>query len=215
VDQSTTGFGTDAEGGGRLDRPLGRGLEDISHLFQLGRRSEATANEHPSGGSPQHATSSRGSRAGAVLLGPRTSLTRDQFAPLLKEFHGALEEGLTSIDAEIACPPCGQIDLLGLSRSNQLTIIDFDTNADEGLLIRGIGHVDWVTRNMPIIRRLYPRHTINYNLPPTLMLVAPQFSPALRSVARQVARPTIKWVRYCALESPNGLAIFFERIEGK
>jgi len=143
------------------------------------------------------------------------SLTRDQFAPLLKRFSSALEEGLTSIDSEIACPPYGQIDLLGLSRSNQLTIIDFTTNADEGLLIRGIGQVDWVTRNMQIIRRLYPSYTIDYSLPVALMLVAPQFSPALRSVARQVLRPTIKWVKYYVLESSVGLGMFFERIEGE
>jgi len=205
--------GTDAEGGGRLDRPLGRGLEDISHLFQSGRRSEAIANEPRSGGSPHDVATS--SSPGAVLLGRRMSLTRDQFAPLLKQFHGALEEGLTSIDSEIACPPpYGQIDLLGLSRSNQLTIIDFNTNADDGLLVRGIGQVDWVTRNLPIIRRLYPSHTINYSLPPALLLVAPRFSAALRSVARQVLCPTIKWIRYCALESPVGLAISFERVEG-
>jgi len=47
------------------------------------------------------------------------------------------------------------------------------------------------------------------------MLVAPQFSPALRSVARQVLRPTIKWVRYHALESSGGIGIFFERIEAE
>jgi len=202
-----------AEGGDRFDRPLGRGLEEISHLFRPGRPSEAMGNEHPSGGSPQRAATS--SPAAAVLLERRTSLTREQLTPLLRGFHGALEEGLTSIDAEIVCPPFGQIDLLGLSRSNQLTIIDFNTNADDGLLVRGIGHLDWIARNMPIIRRLYPSHTINYSLPPALMLVAPQFSPALRSAARQVLRPTIKWVRYHALESSDGIGIFFERIEAE
>jgi len=202
-----------AEDGDRLDRPLGRGLEEISHLFRPGGRSEAIGNEHPSSGSPQQAATS--SPAAAVLLERRTSLTREQLTPLLREFHGALEEGLTSIDAEIVCPPFGQIDLLGLSRSNQLTIIDFNTNADDGLLVRGIGHLDWIARNMPIIRRLYPSHTINYSLPPALMLVAPQFSPALRSAARQVLRPTIKWVRYHALESSDGIGIFFERIEAE
>ena len=202
-----------AEGGDRFDRPLGRGLEEISHLFRPGRPSEAMGNEHPSGGSPQEAATC--SPARAVLLERRISLTREQFTPLLKEFHGALEEGLMSIDSEIVCPPFGQIDLLGLSRSNQLTIIDFNTNADDGLLVRGIGHLDWIARNMPIIRRLYPSHTINYNLPPALMLIAPQFSPTLRSTARQVLRPTIKWVRYHALESSAGIGIFFERIEGE
>ena len=213
MDQNTTGFGAGSEGGGRLDRPLGRGLEDISHLFQSGRNSETAANHHPPGSSPQRATAPQGSRAVAVLLGSKTSLTRDQLASRLKEYHGALEDGLTSIDSEIACPPCGEIDLLGLSRSNQLTVIDFDTNADERLLIRGIGHVDWVARNMPIIRRLYPGHAINYSLPAALMLVAPQFSPMLRSAARQVTHPTIKLVRYYALESSDGIGILFERIE--
>lgn len=215
MDQNTTGSGAGAEGGGRLDRPLGRGLEDISHLFQSARSAEAAANHHPPGSPPQGATSPRGSRAGAVLLGSKTSLTRDQLALLLKEYHGALEDGLTSIDSEIACPPLGEIDLLGLSRSHQLTVIDFDTNADERLLIRGIGHVDWVARNMPIIRRLYSGHAINYSLPPALMLVAPQFSPMLRSAARQVAHPTIKLVRYYALESSGGIGIFFGCIEGE
>lgn len=210
MDQSATGSGISAEGGGRPDRPLGRGLEDISYLFQSGKRGEATAHQHLSGDSPQQATSPR---AGAAYLGRRTSLTRDQLAPLLKEFHGVLEEGLVSIDSEVPGPPCGQIDLLGLSHSNQLTIIDFDTNTDERLLLRGIGHLDWITMNLPIIRRLYPGHAINYSLPPALMLVAPQFSPALRSVARQVAYPRIKWIRYCVLESSAGLGIFFERIE--
>jgi hypothetical protein len=208
VEKSTGG-----EGDGGLDRPLGRGLEDISHLFQSGRRSESMVNEHQSGGSLQVAATL--SPAKAALLGRRMSVTRDQLAPLLKQFHSALEEGLTVIDSEIACSSCGHIDLLGLSRSNQLTIIDFNTNADDGLLIRGIGHLDWIARNMPIIRRLYPSHTINYSLPPALMLVAPQFSPALRSVARQVLCPTIKWVRYHALESSGGIGIFFERIEGE
>lgn len=188
-------------------------MEDISHLFLSGRSGGAAANEHLPGSSLQRTTSQRGSGPGAVLLGPRTSLTRDQLAPLLKEFHGALEEGLRPIDSEIPCPPCGEIDLLGLSRANQLTIIDFDTNPDEGLLIRGIGHADWVTRSMPIVRRMYPGHGIDYSLPPALMLVAPQFSPILRRVARQIARPTIKWIRYNALELSPGLGIFFERVE--
>ena len=180
---------TGAEGGSHLDKPLGRGLEEISHLFRAGIRSEATANEHPPGGSPPHAATS--SPAGVVLLERRMPLTREQFTPLLKEFHGALEEGLTAIDSEIACPSCGHIDLLGLSRSNQLTIIDFSTNADDGLLIRGIGHLDWIARNLPIIRRLYANHTIDYSLPPgTVGAVAGRFAMFGSSGCRPLLRGT-------------------------
>lgn len=215
MDQNKTGSGPDGEDAGRLDRPLGRGLEDISHLFLSTRSSEAAAHGPPSGSAPPRPTFQRGSRGGPVVLGRKTSLTRDQLAPLLREFQGALEEGLTSIDARIPCPPYGEIDLLALSRSNQLTIVDFDTKADESLLLRGISHVDWVTRSMPIVRRMYPGHTINDTLPPALVLVAPQFPPALRSAARQIAGPTISWVRYAAMESSGGLGIFFEPMEGE
>jgi hypothetical protein len=101
-----------------------------------------------------------------------------------------------------------------LSPAHQLTIIDFDTTGGEALLLRGLGHHDWVTRNLPILRRLYPEPPIDYSLPPALMLVAPQFSAPLKRAARQITRPTIKWVTYHAHESSAGLGVFFERLEG-
>jgi hypothetical protein len=213
LDQDRTGFGTGAGDGGRQDRPLGRGLGDISHLFRSGGSSEAAGNGPLRNIALQRTTPPRGSRTDAVLLGARAPLTRDQLAALLTDFTGALDDGLTSIDSALPCPPCGEIDLLALSRAQQLTIIDFDTTGGEGLLLRGLGHHDWATRNLPIIRRLYPGRAIDFSLPPALMLVAPQFSPLLRSAARQVTRPVIKWVRYYALESAAGLGVFFERLE--
>lgn len=207
MDQNTTGSGTGADEGGRQDRPLGRGLGDISHLFR-------SANGPPRSPAPPRAMTFRGSRTEGARLVTRTLLSRDELATLLKEFVGALEEGLTAIDSALPCPPWGEIDLLGLSRARQLTVIDFDATGEEGLLLRGLAHEDWVTRNLPIIRRLYPERSIDYSLPPALMLVAPQFSPPLKSAARQVTRPTIKWVRYCALDSSAGLGISFERLEG-
>jgi len=209
LDQNTTG----ADDGSRQDRPLGRGLEDISHLFRSGGSGEAAGNGPLRNMALPRTTPSRGSRTNAVLLGARTALTRDQLADLLREFVSALDHGLTLIDSAVPCPPCGEIDMLGLSRAQQLTVIDFDTTGGEGLLLRGLGHHDWVARNLPIIGRLYPGRAIDFNLPPALMLVAPQFSPLLRSAARQVTRPVIKWVRYCALESAAGLGILFERLE--
>src|SRR3989442_1356436 len=112
------------------------------------------------------------------------------------EFDGALEEGLRAFDAKIPCPSCGEIDLLAVDRASQLTIIDFEMTFDDSLLLRGIGHFDWVVRNMPNVRRMYREQVVNFSLPPRLFLLAPQFSPLLRSVARQITRPQIHWVRY-------------------
>jgi hypothetical protein len=213
LDQNRTGFGSGADDGDRQDKPLGRGLGDISHLFRSAGSREAAGNGPLRNISLQRTTPPRGSRTEAVLLGARTAVTRDQLATLLRDFTGALDDGLALLDSALPCPPCGEIDLLGVSRAQQLTIIDFDTTGGEGLLLRGLGHHDWVARNLPIVQRLYPGRA-DFTLPPALMLVAPQFSPLLRGAARQVTRPVIKWVRYCALESPTGLGVFFERLDG-
>jgi hypothetical protein len=189
-------------------------LGDVSRLFRPAASGEATTAGASRGTTPPGATPARAPRTNGARLATRTLLSRDELAALLKEFVGALEEGLTAIDSALPCPPCGEIDLLGLSPAHQLTIIDFDTTGGEALLLRGLGHHDWVTRSLPILRRLYSERPIDYSLPPALMLVAPQFSPPLKCAARQVTRPIIKWVRYCAHESSAGLEILFERLQG-
>lgn len=187
------------------DRPLGRGLEDVSHLFLSQRTPEPERVSVPSACvSPPPA-----SRGGVALLRP-AAVSRERLAGILKEFAGALDDGLKIIDANIPCPPCGEIDVLAMSRSSQLTIIDADTTVNDGLLLRGIGHFDWVVRNMPNLRRMYREHAVNFAIQPRLVLLAPQFSVLLQSVARQISCPQIQWIRYHAVEAVAGPGILFE-----
>jgi hypothetical protein len=144
------------------------------------------------------------------LLHPAAQFTREQVAAVLKEFGGALEEGLRAIDADIPCPPCGEIDLLAIDRANQFTIIDFDTSSSDELLLRGLGHFDWVVGNLPNVRRMFRGQVINFSLEPRLVLLAPQFSSRVRCVARQIPRPRIDWVRYHFVQMPGRPGIFFE-----
>jgi len=130
----------------------------------------------------------------------------------LREFAGALEDGLKPIDANIPCHPCGEIDLLATSRSSQLTIIDADTTANDSLLLRGMGHFDWVVRNMPNLRRMYREHAVNFSLQPRLVLLAPQFSVLVQSAARQITSPQIQWIRYHAVDAAGGPGILFESV---
>lgn len=195
---------------GAQDRPLGRGLEDVSHLFLSRRIGEASASDRAVR-SPERSSPPPGSRGGIVLLRP-ASVTRDRLAVALMEFDGALEEGLRAFDAKIPCHPCGEIDLVAVDRASQLTIIDFEITVDDGLLLRGIGHFDWVVRNMPNVQRMYREQAVNFSLPPRLFLVAPQFSPLLRSVARQITRPQIHWVRYHTVNASGGPGILFEPV---
>jgi hypothetical protein len=152
------------------------------------------------------------SASSALLLRSAAPATREQVAAVLREFAGALEAGLRTIDAGIPCPPCGEIDLLAIDRASQLTIIDFETTAGDELLIRGLGHFDWVARNLPNVRRMYRGHAINFSREPRLFLVASQFSSWVRQVALQIPRPRIDWIRYHFVETPGRPGVFFEAL---
>jgi hypothetical protein len=201
MDEQKTGGAENADGHGRGDRPLGRGLEDVSHLFLSQRAAE-----------PERGPSSPASRGGGVALLRPASVSRDRLAGVLREFAGALEDGLKPIDANVPCHPCGEIDVLAMSRSSQLTIIDADTTVNDGLLLRGMGHFDWVVRNMPNLRRMYREHALNFSLQPRLVLLAPHFSLLLQSVARQITCPQIHWIRYHAVDAAGGPGILFEPV---
>ena len=204
MDQNESGSSS-APDVGRSDRPLGRGLADVSHVFLSQRADEGGQRPFPR----EKAGSS------AVLLRPVAYLTREQVAAALKEFEGAIEAGLTGIDAGIPCAPYGEIDFLAVDRASQLTIIDFDTTASDDLLIRGLGHFDWVVRNIPNLRRMFRGQAINFTLQPRVVLLAPQFSSRVRCVARQITRPHIYWVRYHFVEAPGRAGILFEPVSAE
>lgn len=210
MDQPKAG-GPSAAGVGRSDRPLGRGLEDVSHVFLSQKADEGDTT--PGGGwRAERPFPREESATSALLLRPMAQVTREQVAAVLKEFEGALEEGLKGIDAEIPCPPCGEIDFLAVDRANQLTIIDFDTTASDELLIRGLGHFDWLVRNVPNVRRMFRGQAINFSLQPRLFLLGPQFSSRVRQVARQLPAPRIDWFRYHFVETPGRPGVFFEPV---
>jgi hypothetical protein len=189
---------------------LGRGLEHVSHLFLSPKTGDAPAP------SPEpESSAAAGPRRNAVVLRP-VQLTRERLAALLPpDWSGALEDGLRTIDARIPCHPCGEIDVLAVDRASKLTIIDFDTTLNDGLLIRGLGHVDWVVRNAQNVQRMCPGQTIDASLPPRLVLLAPQFSAVLRRVMRQFTHPQVQFVRYHAVDTPGGVGLLFEPITGE
>jgi hypothetical protein len=213
MDENRTGDPAGADGPGRSDKPLGRGLEDVSHLFLSHKAPEAASTAQAPIRSTERPSPAPGSRGGLAVL-RSTSVTRDRLAVMLSEFAGALEEGLRTIDTNIPCYPCGEIDVLAVSRGSQLTIIDLDTTANDGLLLRGIGHFDWVVRNMPNVQRMYREQAINFSRQPRLVLLAPQFSALLRSVARQITCPQIQWIRYHTVDAASGPGILFEPVAG-
>jgi hypothetical protein len=195
---------------------LGRGLEHVSHLFLSPKTGDASTTTSAPASSPESESATPGGpRRNAVVL-RSVQLTRDRLAAILPlDWSGALEEGLRTIDARIPCHPCGEIDVLAVDRTSKLTIIDFDTTLNDGLLLRGLGHFDWVVRNMQNVLRMCPAQTLDASLPPRLVLLAPQFSAVLRRVMRQFTHPQTQWVRYHTVDTPGGVGMLFEPVTGE
>ncbi len=199
-------------GANQTDRPLGRGLQDISHLFLP--RSAASGDDRPTGDQTSRRISSVSpTRTGVAVLRPSASLPKDQLIATLKECHSALEGDMRAIEAGISGCPCGDIDMLALDGAQRLTIIDVaaDTPSD-GILLRGVNHVDWIVRNLSLMRRLYPAWPIDASQVPRLFVVAPHFSPVLRNAVRQIARPEITCFKYHTVALSGGAGIFIERL---
>jgi hypothetical protein len=207
--------GKTSQGEERAEKPLGRGLEQISHLFLTQRLNNLRADDPSFSRAGDSAVSEMPSRteSRSVLLKPDVSLTKHRLVALLREFQNALEDGLRVIDVLLPCHPYGEIDLLALDRSNQLTIIDFDTTLGEGLVVRGLAHCEWLVHNLPNVRRMHSGQRLQLSTPPRLFLLVPRFSSFIMSAARQLIQPQVTWIRYQVLDTGATTGILFERLE--
>ena len=184
------------------DRPLPRGLEDVSHLFLSRSQSERPTPEIAPVGKPEI----------LVALRPCPLQSREQLIALIRKQPNALEQGMRVIDTNLPCDSLGTIEVVAVSPVGQLTIIDVAEGTSDALLVRGMNHTDWVVRNLPIVRRMYAAHVINYSFQPRLFLVASEFSSGFQSVARQITSVQIHALKYHAVALSGGIGVLFEHL---
>jgi len=188
------------------NKPLGRGLEQISHLFLSQKTNIPGPGENPPGRLPEPAP------GGTTLLHAGASISKDRLVTVLKDNPGALEDGLRVIDTFIPCHPHSDINLLALNRANQLTAIDLDTGVGDALVLRGLAHCDWLKHNVTNIRRMYPQQNIVVSAQPRLFLIAPKFSALALNAARQLTTLQIHCIRFHAFDLGGTTGIAFEPI---
>lgn len=201
----------------RSARTLGRGLEDLSPLFLSGRRPEAPA-PPAAPAAPVGAETSQRDRAaarhrsGTLLLRPTAALTRDQVVAAIQASPDAVETRLRAIDYGVPGGPDGPIDVLAFDGAGRLVVVDVDLAATGSLLVRGLDHAEWISRNLAVVRRMCPDRSVDFSERPRLILVAHDFSRALRNAVRQIAVPEVTCVRCHGLDVSGWTGIFFERI---
>jgi hypothetical protein len=196
-------------------KALGRGLADVSHLFLQRTADSRPAGEQPVGRGVAPATTQAGPAARPVVVepsAPSAAAARAELIATLKRSGGALEWNLRVIDIGVPCVPCGEIDLVALDASNQLTIIDVDCSGAEGLLLRGLSHADWCVRNAAILHRLYRGLPVDFARPPRVLLVAPRFPPAVTSAIGRFSGLDITCIRCLNVDVSGRPGILFERL---
>ena len=192
------------------EKPLPRGLDQVSHLF-LSSQSSGPNPQGPGSPAPDSKTGAAPDAPLTVVLKPGEFHSREQLISLLKRQSSSVEEGLKVIDTSLPCSMLGNIDLVALNSAGQLTLIEIDERANDGLLLRGISHFDWIVRNMPIVRRMYAMHSVNYAVQPRLVLMAPDFSWEFHCATRQFPALQIQCLKYHAVGLLGGVGILFER----
>jgi hypothetical protein len=193
------------------EKPLPRGLDQVSHLF-LSPRSQSTGPATETRLPPEAKETTPADAPLTVVLRPGEFHSREQLVSLIKRQSNSIEEGMKVIDANLPCAILGSIDLVALSSAGQITLIEIDERPNDGLLLRGISHFDWIVRNMAIVRRMYSGHSINYALQPRLLLMAPDFSWVFHCAARQCPSLQIHCFKYHAVGLLGGIGILFERV---
>src|SRR5256712_11967299 len=98
---------------GAQDKPLGRGLEAVSHLFLSRKTADASASDRATARSPEPSSAPPGSRGGVALLRP-APITRDRLATPPVAVAGAHREGPTGVDGKIPRPSWGEHELLAV-----------------------------------------------------------------------------------------------------
>ena len=192
------------------EKVLPRGLEQVSHLFLSHSSSNGGGASLPAANPGE--TSSRQDDKLPLSVVSREFLDREQLVSFLSNHPSALEEGMQLIDRNIPYESSETIELLTMDCTNQLSIVDLDISPNEALLLRGLGHFDWMARNHRIVSRMYHDQPVNFSLHPRLILVAPDFSMLFRSVVRHIAVPRILCLRYRAVGVAGNAGVFFERV---
>jgi hypothetical protein len=198
--------------GSPSQRALGRGLEELSHLFLARHPEKGPVAEAVSSSKADTSRASEKDRAGVMLLRPAHRLTRSQVIAVIQEPWDAIEEHLRTIDSSVSCGPCGVIDVLAVDAASRLVVIDVDAFTADGLLLRGLSHMEWLMRNAANVRRMYNGKTIDFDAPARLVLVAPRFSAAVSHAVSQISELEIACVRYRGLDVSGWTGVFFEPV---
>jgi hypothetical protein len=97
-----------------------------------------------------------------------------------------IEKDLTVICTQVPINDKTTIDALCHDENGQLVILQVNVNEDDNALLQGIQSLDYVDKLKSFLKMTYGKHKIDDKEKPRLILVAPNFSEAIRHTVQHI-----------------------------
>ena len=137
---------------------------------------------------------------------------RETLAELVAEDCQALEEGLQVVSRRVSSAEREPIDLLAVDARGRLVVIDVTPQGGDHLLLEGLAHVRWLRQSHQQMANLALEQKADLTLFPRLIVVARDFSTALREAIGGLVTPATDLFRFRWLEVGGQKGLFLELV---
>jgi hypothetical protein len=137
---------------------------------------------------------------------------RGALAQLVSERCQDLEEGLVVLGQGVGSAKIGPIDILATDAHGRLVAIDVTPSGGDQLLLEGLAHVRWLRQNHRQVAHLVPEQKVDLTLFPRLILVAQDFSTALREAIEGLGTPATDLFRFRWLKAGDRKGLLLELV---
>jgi hypothetical protein len=137
--------------------------------------------------------------------------TKEEITALVAEQHKALDDGLELVGERLGKKGETPWDLVGVDSEKRLVLIQVEALAADRILSGLLSRLDWAWEHLETIARMYPDHGIDCSRLPRVLVIAPEFSPALkRSMSYLTYRVSINLYAYRYLQTDAGKGLLLE-----
>jgi hypothetical protein len=137
--------------------------------------------------------------------------TKEEITALVAEQHKALDDGLELVGERLGKKGETPWDLVGVDSEKRLVLIQVEALAADRILSGLLSRLDWAWEHLETIARMYPDHGIDCSRLPRVVVIAPEFSPALkRSMSYLTYRVSISLYVYRYLQTDAGKGLLLE-----
>jgi hypothetical protein len=137
--------------------------------------------------------------------------TKEEITALVAEQHKALDDGLELVGERLGKKGETPWDLVGVDSEKRLVLIQVEALAADRILSALLSRLDWAWEHLETIVRMYPDHGIDCSRLPRVLVIAPEFSPALkRSMSYLTYRVSISLYVYRYLQTDAGKGLLLE-----